>query len=199
MEIKEIIVTTLTEMVKAIELNEAELVIVKGMIYCGRYRFNLRSKQAIVGYDENSGLQFRYDEASSAISLNEGSRLEKLKLEVVAEKYPDQDRMQAVVEVNGYQALLKNIRFDINIKALRAEEYKQYSGIYPRHEVLLSGNLYIRCRGHHLVPIAYCPLSTSRFVGNGVTLCLEGGRLDPLRQLDLRGENNIINLKTAAR
>lgn len=199
MKQKEIIVEAFTDMVRALEILEAETVIIKGMIHCGRYRFSLYPGQRIVGFDNQSGLSFRYDKAQSAFLLPERSCLENLKIEVTAEKYPSKESMQAVVEANGYQSVLKNIFMDIRVKELKKESLMQYAGIYPRHEVLLSGNLHIYCRGHDIAPIADCPLATSRFVGNGVNLRLDGGKLEALRQLELRGENNVINIKTAAR
>ena len=170
---KTIIVENFEQLWRAIEIEEADEIVVKGQINCQNYRAILKKGCKLVGLDGQSGLIFEYGEAQSAIWL-EGGCVENLKIQVLAETYPDKDRMQSVIEVNRYGSRLKDVFLDIKVKDARIyHESLQYSGLYVRHELVLAGNIRIRSKGHYVAPIANCQLATSRLVGNNVFLLLE--------------------------
>lgn len=105
--------------------------------------------------------------------------------------------MQAVFEINGRCAVLENIFAEIKVYESRAQRYRQYAGIYPRHELQLAGTVYFRCRGCYVVPVAYCPLATSRLVSCGVKLICEGGKIPEFDRFELLGKNFVIDIRTA--
>ena len=190
---KTIIVETFEQLWRAIEIEEADEIVVKGQINCQNYRAIIKEGCKLVGLDGQSGLIFEYGEAQSAIWL-EGGCVENLNIQVWAETYPDKDRMQSVIAVNRLGSSLKDVFLDIQVKDARMyHESQQYSGLYVRHELQLAGNIRIRSKGHYVAPIANCQLATSRLVGNGVTLFLEGN-LHDLYALDIRGNHNKIVL-----
>lgn len=188
---KTIIVETFEQLWRAIEIEEADEIVVKGKVNCQNYRAIIKEGHKLVGLDCESSLIFEYGEAQSAIWL-EGGCVENLKIQVWAETYPDKDRMQSVIEVNRLGSSLKDVFLDIKVKdAKMYHERLQYSGLYVRHELKLAGKIRIRSKGHYVAPIANCQLATSRLVGNDVTLLLEGN-LQDLCNLDIRGNHNLI-------
>ena len=198
MERKEIIVKTYEQLVRAVEILEADIIIVSGMIACAGRPIYLRSGQIVRGADKFSGLKFNFeDQARSVIFLEEFSKVQNLKIDVAANSYPSADRMQAVFEINGRCAVLENIFAEIKVYESRAQRYRQYAGIYPRHELQLAGTVYFRCRGCYVVPVAYCPLATSRLVSCGVKLICEGGKIPEFDRFELRGKNFVIDIRTA--
>lgn len=198
MERKEIIVKTYEQLVRAVEILEADIIIVSGMIACAGRPIYLRSGQIVRGADKFSGLKFNFeDQARSVIFLEEFSKVQNLKIDVAANSYPSADRMQAVFEINGRCAVLENIFAEIKVYESRAQRYRQYAGIYPRHELQLAGTVYFRCRGCYVVPVAYCPLATSRLVSCGVKLICKGGKIPEFDRFELRGKNFVIDIRTA--
>ena len=177
---------------------EADIIIVSGMIACAGRPIYLRSGQIVRGADKFSGLKFNFeDQARSVIFLEEFSKVQNLKIDVAANSYPSADRMQAVFEINGRCAVLENIFAEIKVYESRAQRYRQYAGIYPRHELQLAGTVYFRCRGCYVVPVAYCPLATSRLVSCGVKLICEGGKIPEFDRFELLGKNCVIDIRTA--
>ncbi len=188
---KKIIVETFDQLWRVIEIEEADEIVVKGKINCQNYRTIIKEGCKLKGLNEMSVLVFEYGEAQSAIWL-EGGCVENLNIQVMAETYPDKERMQSVIEVNRFGSGLKDVFLDIKVKDARiSHESQQYSGLYVRHELQLAGNIRIRSKGHYVAPIANCQLATSRMVGNGVTLFLEGN-LHDLYALDIFGNHNKI-------
>ena len=185
---------------KRLEILEADIIIVSGMIACAGRPIYLRSGQIVRGADKFSGLKFNFeDQARSVIFLEEFSKVQNLKIDVAANSYPSADRMQAVFEINGRCAVLENIFAEIKVYESRAQRYRQYAGIYPRHELQLAGTVYFRCRGCYVVPVAYCPLATSRLVSCGVKLICEGGKIPEFDRFELRGKNFVIDIRTAVK
>ena len=77
MERKEIIVKTYEQLVRAIEILEADIIIVSGMIACAGRPIYLRSGQIVRGADKFSGLKFNFeDQARSVIFLEEFSKVQ---------------------------------------------------------------------------------------------------------------------------
>ena len=102
MERKEIIVKTYEQLVRAVEILEADIIIVSGMIACAGRPIYLRSGQIVRGADKFSGLKFNFeDQARSVIFLEEFSKVQNLKIDVAANSYPSADRMQSALEVGG--------------------------------------------------------------------------------------------------
>ncbi len=188
---KTIMVETFEQLWRAIEIEEADEIVIKGKINCQNYRAIIKEGCKLKGLNEMSVLVFEYGEAQSAVWL-EGGCIENLKMQVRAETYPDKDRMQSVIEVNRRGSGLNNVFLDIQVKDARMYHVnRQYSGLYVRHELQLAGKIRIRSKGHYVAPIANCELATSRLVGNDVTLILEGN-LQDLYALDIRGNHNMI-------
>ena len=194
---KTIIVETWEQLRRAIELEEADEIIIKGMIACQYSPLIVKQGQKLVGFNSYSGLIFKYEKAQSAILL-EGGMLDTLKIEVLAETYPAKERMQAVVEINAYHSALKDVTFDIWVKDPEVScMHLQYSGLYIRHEAVLAGTIKIKSRGHNVVPIADCPLATSAISGDKFSLLLEGS-VKGLQGLEIRGQHNMIALQVNA-
>ena len=125
MERKEIIVKTYEQLVRAVEILEADIIIVSGMIACAGRPIYLRSGQIVRGADKFSGLKFNFeDQARSVIFLEEFSKVQNLKIDVAANSYPSADRMQAVFEINGRCAVLENIFAEIKVYESRAHGNK---------------------------------------------------------------------------
>ena len=91
MERKEIIVKTYEQLVRAVEILEADIIIVSGMIACAGRPIYLRSGQIVRGADKFSGLKFNFeDQARSVIFLEEFSKVQNLKIDVAANSYPSE-------------------------------------------------------------------------------------------------------------
>lgn len=140
MERKEIIVKTYEQLVRAVEILEADIIIVSGMIACAGRPIYLRSGQIVRGADKFSGLKFNFeDQARSVIFLEEFSKVQNLKIDVAANSYPSADRMQAVFEINGRCAVLENIFAEIKVYESRAQRTDNMPAFIPGMSCSLRG------------------------------------------------------------
>lgn len=108
----------------ALEVLNAKIIEVDGMIDCGKNPLSLKPGQILRGATQNSHLAFSFQTARSAIVTAAGSRLEQLKINVAAAYAPQDNQVKAAIVVNGVTGF-----HEVEVFA----KIEQEETVYPRH------------------------------------------------------------------
>lgn len=130
------------ELLYAVELMQAPVIEICGVIDCGRKQINLKKSQILCGQDSGSALLFNYGTARSAVMMAENAQIIQMKIVIMAEEAPQVSKCKAAIVVNGTGVNLKNLFISITITQ-KQTSYPDlaYAAIFVRHRVDLSGKI----------------------------------------------------------